>query len=57
MPHLAETLAALDRLRGDIAKVHAALVRHERSLAAGRRDSTMLNFMLSFTGSLACLGI
>ena len=36
---LKETLAALDRLRGDVAKTYEALLKHERTLAAGRRNS------------------
>ena len=41
MKTLDSVFAALQKLRGDVAELNAALLNHERTLAAGRRDSDL----------------
>ena len=51
MKTLDSVFAALQKLRGDVAELNAALLNHERTLAAGRRDTlTLLNFTDSSAG-------
>jgi hypothetical protein len=52
---LDETLAALDHLRADAEKLHAALLKHEQKLAVGHQNNPDLAELYGFIHRMRCV--